>query len=178
MVVEGESSYSQLLKERCTHNLYDGDSEDRVWNSDNLKLAKKHFNQKSNNFHLQVSPELAAIISNFNTILVNLNKHQAEKWYFSETVGASVAYLKNILSQAKDLGLIKNYVVTRERSSITFNRMQERGNRRQHHWVSICEPYSQILTHVMVGGAISYDRVYGKRLKIKNVVRSDRGHTW
>lgn len=56
--------------------------------------------------------------------------------------------------------------------------MQERGNRRQHHWVSICEPYSQILTHVMVGGAISYDRVYGKRLKIKNVVRSDRGHTW
>lgn len=93
------------------------------------------------------------------------NNHSTEKWFLNETNGASFTYIKNILQTAKAKKLIKNFIMTNQASRITFNKMQERGGRIQNVIVSICEPYSQILTHIMVAGGISYREEDWKKIE-------------
>lgn len=165
MTVNGESSYSQQLALKCTRNRFPNESEKRVFNGENLKVGLKHFNPKSNNFHIVLSPEMAALIQNFYTILSNLNPLHTEKWYLNEVTGASFSYLKNILTKAKNEKLIKNFTLTSMDAKITFNRQMTRGNQIQNVTVNICEPYSQILTHIMVNGGISYEKVHWKLIE-------------
>ena len=156
MTINGENSYDQMFNKNCLRKVQPETSNLRVMNINNLNLKKFFFNPKSNNFHLQVSPDLSKTISNFNTILSNVNHVSDEKWYFTENGSAGFNYLKNILHTAKTQCLIKNYTLTATTARMTFNRIQTRGGRKSNVTVNICEPYSQILTHIQKFGEISY----------------------
>lgn len=165
MNVNGQNSYEQLLDQNCMRGKYDLKSNLRVFNDENLKIKLLYLNEKSNNFHISLSPDLAKIIKNFYLILSNLNHLSEEKWSLSETGCASFNYIKNILGQAKARGLIKNYSMASTGSKITFNAEQHRGSRLTHISVNICEPVSQILCHVMKNGVISYEKADWERIE-------------
>ena len=143
MITNGQNNYGQLLDQNCMRAKYDQSSRLRVFNDENLKIKLLYFNDKSNNYHISLSPELAKIVNNFYLILSNLNRFSDEKWFLAETGCASFMYIKNILGQAKARGLIKNYSMSSTGSGITFNKEQHRGSRLAPINVNICDSRRQ-----------------------------------
>ena len=129
----------------------------KIFNNQNLKIKILFYNHKSQNIHVEFSSDVDSIFKRFLFLIRAISRRSDQKWYINESLTKVAQNLRGILGRAKEKSLIHSYIVSASGSSITFNTHDGRSGRR--HEVAICDPVSQLLTHVVSGqsGKISYD---------------------